>query len=291
MKDEVRLPCRHEMSLRPGPFAKIANGTKRYELRLYDEKRRQIRPGDEILFTRTTDGATVLVAVQALHAYRDFAELYGALPLTECGYTEENVGTADPKDMEAYYQPEKQKQYGVLAIEIGIVRLNVAKFGINGLQARELSEQDVPAMLRLALSNPMYYEYMQLQPDEQNLREAMTALPPRKTSADKYFFGWFDEFGSLVAVMDLITRHPDADTAFVGWFIVDASYQGRGIGSALISRALDCLNSAGFKHVWLGRIIGNSQSERFWRKCGFDDTEISYDTEKYTVAVMHQSIT
>ena len=33
----------HEMSLRPGPFAKIADGTKRYELRLQDEKRRLIK--------------------------------------------------------------------------------------------------------------------------------------------------------------------------------------------------------------------------------------------------------
>ena len=30
----------HEMSLRPGPFGKIADGSKRYELRLLDEKRK-----------------------------------------------------------------------------------------------------------------------------------------------------------------------------------------------------------------------------------------------------------
>ena len=29
----------HEMSLRPEPFARIADGSKRYELRLLDEKR------------------------------------------------------------------------------------------------------------------------------------------------------------------------------------------------------------------------------------------------------------
>ena len=38
----------HEMSLWPGPFAKIADGTKRYELRLHDEKRRLIKVGDTI---------------------------------------------------------------------------------------------------------------------------------------------------------------------------------------------------------------------------------------------------
>ena len=40
----------HEMSLRPGPFAMIADGRKRYELRLHDEKRRAITVGDTITF-------------------------------------------------------------------------------------------------------------------------------------------------------------------------------------------------------------------------------------------------
>ena len=52
----------HEMSLRPGPFAKIADGTKRYELRLHDEKRRLIAVGDTI---------TVSVSASA-NSYLDF---------------------------------------------------------------------------------------------------------------------------------------------------------------------------------------------------------------------------
>ena len=47
-------------------------------------------------------------------------ELYQALPLLECGYTSNNVETASPKDMEAYYSLEQQAQYGVLGIEISL---------------------------------------------------------------------------------------------------------------------------------------------------------------------------
>ena len=112
------MMAHHEMSLRPGPFAKIADGSKRYELRLMDEKRRAIRVGDTIRFTCTEDERTVLTRVTGLHPFADFAALYAALPLTQCGYTPENAHLASPKDMEAYYPPEKQAQHGVLAIEL-----------------------------------------------------------------------------------------------------------------------------------------------------------------------------
>ena len=41
----------HEMRLHPEPFELIKGGTKTIEMRLYDEKRRQIREGDIITFT------------------------------------------------------------------------------------------------------------------------------------------------------------------------------------------------------------------------------------------------
>ncbi len=120
---EVSLPLRrsnmqHEMNLRNGPFQAIASGRKRYELRLNDEKRRAIRVGDRITFTNLADGTRCTVRVTSLHPFADFAALYESLPLLECGYTAENVAGADPRDMEAYYPPEKQALYGVLGIGI-----------------------------------------------------------------------------------------------------------------------------------------------------------------------------
>ena len=111
----------HEMSLRPGPFGKIADGSKRYELRLHDEKRRLISVGDTITFTCTEDERTVEVRVVSLHPFTSFAKLYSALPLTECGYTEASAQTASPRDMEAYYSSEQQERYGVLAIKVELL--------------------------------------------------------------------------------------------------------------------------------------------------------------------------
>lgn len=286
----MRFPlyARHEMSLRPKPFEKIAAGEKTYELRLHDEKRRVIRVGDEILFTCTADECTVLTRVKALHPFPDFAALYAALPLTQCGYTPANVDRADPRDMEAYYPPEKQAKHGVLAIELQRVRYPVE--ALSGLfTARLLTQDDVPEMLRLAQGNPLYYKHMRLQPTTENIAETLTALPPRRTMADKHFFGWF-QGEQLVAMMDLIARHPLEDMAFIGWFMVDAQRQGVGLGRLLVGDVLVMLQRCGVREVRLGRIAGNPQSERFWKACGFRDNGLGYDTEEYHVAVMAKAL-
>lgn len=108
----------HTMNLDPAPFAMIATGKKSYELRLYDEKRQKIKVGDEIGFVNTENGRKLRAKVLGLNIFPSFEALYASLPLLECGYTEETLPTASPKDMEAYYSPERQKMYGVVGIKI-----------------------------------------------------------------------------------------------------------------------------------------------------------------------------
>jgi len=45
----------HKMKLNESPFERIKNGTKTIEFRLYDEKRRQIKIGDKIEFSKLPD--------------------------------------------------------------------------------------------------------------------------------------------------------------------------------------------------------------------------------------------
>ena len=274
----------HEMSLRPGPFAKIADGSKRYELRLLDEKRQLISVGDTLTFSCTEDERTVHVRVEELLKFPDFAALYASLPLTECGYTQESAKTAHPKDMEAYYPPEKQALYGVLAIKVAHISLPIES--LSGQYAvRLLCNDDVPEMLRVAQSNPMFYQYMRPDPTAENLAADLKALPPRRTMEDKHFFGWF-EGERLVAMMDLINHHPKADMAFIGWFILDAAFQGCGLGRRLVDDVLRMLKAQGVREVRLGRIEGNPQSEHFWHVCGFAENGLGYDTDDYHVIVM-----
>lgn len=110
---------KHQMSLYPEPFAMIKAGVKTIELRLYDVKRRKIRVGDEIIFTRSEPPYdTITTKVLELYHFDSFKELYSELPLLKCGYTEDNISTAKPQDMDVYYSQEQQKKYGVVGIEI-----------------------------------------------------------------------------------------------------------------------------------------------------------------------------
>lgn len=108
----------HTMKLNPEPFAMIKSGMKTIELRLLDEKRAKIKPGDVIFFTNTYDGEKISTTVIKLHCFNNFEELYKTLPLLQCGYTFDNVDKAKSSDMEKYYSKEEQRKYGVVGIEL-----------------------------------------------------------------------------------------------------------------------------------------------------------------------------
>ncbi|MBQ6997788.1 MAG: ASCH domain-containing protein [Oscillospiraceae bacterium] len=108
----------HNMKLHAEPFAMIKSGAKTIELRLFDEKRQQIREGDLIVFTCTATGEKLTAEVQKLHRFASFGELYQNLPLLKCGYTDADVASAHPDDMQAYYSEEDQQKYGVVGIEL-----------------------------------------------------------------------------------------------------------------------------------------------------------------------------
>lgn len=108
----------HHMKLQSSPFEMIKSGQKTIELRLFDEKRQQIKAGDQIVFTSTTTGETLHTTVVKLHLFDNFDELYKSLPLLQCGYTPETIDKATPADMQQYYSAEEQNEYGVVGIEI-----------------------------------------------------------------------------------------------------------------------------------------------------------------------------
>ncbi len=108
----------HKMKLNSAPFEMIKCGEKTIELRLFDEKRQQVKVGDNIIFTNTSTGETLNTTVTKLHRFNTFNELYKSLPLLKCGYTTENVDKATPSDMEQYYSVEEQRKYGVVGIEL-----------------------------------------------------------------------------------------------------------------------------------------------------------------------------
>ncbi|MBE6536776.1 MAG: ASCH domain-containing protein [Ruminococcaceae bacterium] len=113
----------HFMNLQPEPFELISNGTKTIELRLLDEKRKNIAVSDILIFKKKNDESnTISCTVKKLHVFNTFEELYRSLPLEKCGYLPHQVKNASAKDMEIYYSKETQKRYGVVGIEIELIK-------------------------------------------------------------------------------------------------------------------------------------------------------------------------
>lgn len=111
----------HQMKLQSVPFEKIRSGEKTLELRLYDEKRRQVKIGDEIEFRNMEDlEKKVTVEVTGLLLYKNFSELIQDLPAAYMGYKESEKDYLKGSMYEVYTKEEEEK-YGVLGIRIRLV--------------------------------------------------------------------------------------------------------------------------------------------------------------------------
>lgn len=114
----------HKMKLHNNPFQKIKNQTKTVEMRLNDEKRKNIRVGDLIEFKNITTNGVLYAEVINIYNYPSFEELYDRFDKVSIGYDEDDV--ANPLDMLMYYQKEDIEKYGVLGIEIRLLTLEEA---------------------------------------------------------------------------------------------------------------------------------------------------------------------
>jgi len=112
----------HRMKLWDVPFKSIKQGTKTIEMRLYDEKRKQIKVNDIIEFTNAETGEVIYAQVLALHLYPTFDELYKNFPKENLGYQPHAI--AHPNDMTKFYEQEEINQFGVVGIEIKTMQIN-----------------------------------------------------------------------------------------------------------------------------------------------------------------------
>ncbi|MCX6784094.1 MAG: ASCH domain-containing protein [candidate division WWE3 bacterium] len=108
-----------DMKLNPEAFQEILNRLKTQEIRLNDEKRRLIKPGDRIRFTC---GDEVLeVAVINLTIASNFVELFEKVCPKLAGWSSDTTPEQAASDMRKYYSEDDEKKWGVLAIEIKLV--------------------------------------------------------------------------------------------------------------------------------------------------------------------------
>lgn len=111
----------HEMKLQPEYCNFILNGTKRIEIRLFDEKRQQIKIGDTIKILKEPElNESFNAKVIGLLRYNTFEDMFKDFDisvLSDSSMTKEELIAV----LEQFYTKEKQKQYGVLGIRIELI--------------------------------------------------------------------------------------------------------------------------------------------------------------------------
>jgi ASC-1-like (ASCH) protein len=111
-----------EMHLNESPYRQIKGGRKRFEARLFDEKRQELRVGGVgKIYLRPEDKEFYFVRIVDLKDYMSFEKMFLDLGVFDFGW-EKGVGARQAaEDMRKYYSFEDEEKFGVLGIELEVL--------------------------------------------------------------------------------------------------------------------------------------------------------------------------
>jgi len=118
------------MKLNNLPFKQIKEGSKTVEVRLLDEKRKQLEVGDTIIFTNNVTNETIerqIIDLKSFPTFNCLYDAYDSILLGARGYSKEQYANS----MNTIYSKEKELQYGVLAIELNEIDSDLREKMIN----------------------------------------------------------------------------------------------------------------------------------------------------------------
>ena len=109
------------MKLQPKYYDFILNGTKRIEIRLYDEKRQHIEIGDIIKFFKEPDlNESFNVRVIGLLRYNSFLDMFKDFDISILA--DKSMNKVELISiLEEFYTKEEQEKHGVLGIRIELL--------------------------------------------------------------------------------------------------------------------------------------------------------------------------
>lgn len=166
-------------------------------------------------------------------------------------------------------------------------RLNISKFS-DKFMVRFLTEEDIPMIYEVTRKNIQYYQFNEKENVIEDIARDLLVCPTGKKLSDKYYVGFFDG-EILIAVLDLYDGYPDEKTAYIGFFMMKKEYQGKKIGTEIVSVLFTYLKIVGFEKVRLGYEKENPQSKHFWKKNQFQDVkEVMQDN--YVIVAAERSL-
>lgn len=160
---------------------------------------------------------------------------------------------------------------------------------LNEIKEIAISDIDLDSIHQICSSNPDYYRHMNEDLSKDKLENLLTALPPGADLKNKRNIG-FTLDKELMGYLEMVESYPDNETVLIGFFVLDASLQGKGIGSLIINNIANKLLEKGFKSIILSCASTNVASLGFWTKNGFfkaEDNEVYDDIE---LVIMEKSL-
>ncbi len=108
----------YHFKLSPENYKRIVKGKKKIELRLNNFKKAQLKYGDIIEFAKLPEiERRMKVRVIGIHRFKTFKEVFSMYSLEDFGYPKGCPVEKFVLDKYKYYSPEKERKYGVIAIE------------------------------------------------------------------------------------------------------------------------------------------------------------------------------
>ena len=112
----------HEMKIKPEYYELVKEGTKKYEVRTNDDRRKQMKIGDYILLMKEPElEERLLLEIINKIEYPNFTVLYDSLPKKDVGF--EGRETSDiVQELRRFYTEERENQIGTVAIEVAVIK-------------------------------------------------------------------------------------------------------------------------------------------------------------------------
>ena len=102
-------------------FVVVKNGIKNVEVRVYDEKRRKMKIGDEIIFLkRPLEEEKIVTRIVDLKVFKDFNELVSKYNIERL-YLDTFSKEEFINLLGRFYSKEEQDKFGVVAIEFEVI--------------------------------------------------------------------------------------------------------------------------------------------------------------------------
>lgn len=106
----------HEMHLHAAPFLRIKSGEKRFEIRLFDEKRSKLRIGDPLLFISRENGDCIQAEIVGLYRFSTIDELPLFFSVKQSGLLPDMPMGDLAQEIKTFYSPADILKYGFLGI-------------------------------------------------------------------------------------------------------------------------------------------------------------------------------